>query len=765
MTKEDRPSHKKVANKDIPMKYAYIFAAASLGMLAACSGLDELDLDNKSILDEGELVEKVTFEAPSIRSLGEDGETRASLSQNGDDILFCWEATDTVGIYPDQGAQVYFSMEDGVGTNVASFDGGGWSLRKGYTYSCYYPFVGSIYLNRNAIPVSFANQQQTGLSSYKGVRFYIASEGTSSSTSGDLHFSFQMLNTVIRIKAIGLPAGTYTKLSVTTAEPLFVKDGTFGLDDMKITGKTFSNSLEIALKDFTLTETSTEANPAIIYITAAPIDLSGKEVTVRVFSDDGIYKRKTTPTRAYNAGEWNGWKLSMEKESVLYYTSLNNDIVTPANADAFGATIVSNEYVGSRGILAFDGDVTQIGDHAFENCSTLTGIEIPATVTIIGDYAFAGCSNLGSNNTPTSMTQMLHAMSPLRSGETSFIIPDGVTSIGAYAFQNCTSLTSITIPNSVTSIGEGAFYGCENLSSINIPDNVAVIGDNAFYGCGGLTSFIIPDGVTSIGSYAFQSCSGLTSIIIPENVSYIGVGAFNGCTGLTYITEYAVIPPEAGGNELFENTNDCPIYVPSASVNAYKTTAGWSNYASRIGDHFYVEMGNGMKWATTNVGAIGPDDLGNYYSWGGTMPITMPVNGSVSFNDTATAIWGGSWRMPTLEEWSALKDTDNFTWTWIPDKKGYMVESKITGYVGNKIFLPAAGVIAEPGLLYLGSEGDYWANSLRTEGSGWSLFFDSSGVFTGDYGCGGGLSVRPVFESNNIGNLENPNDSGNEINL
>jgi len=31
-----------------------------------------------------------------------------------------------------------------------------------------------------------------------------------------------------------------------------------------------------------------------------------------------------------------------------------------------------------------------------------------------------------------------------------------------------------------------------------------------------------------------------------------------------------------------ENTNNCPIYVPSASVNAYKTATNWSTYASRI---------------------------------------------------------------------------------------------------------------------------------------------------------------------------------------
>lgn len=864
------------------MKYACVLAAASLGMLAACSGLNEVDLEKDSILDDGELVERVIFEAPVIRSMGEDGETRASLNQTGDDINFLWEATDTVGIYPDQGAQVFFSMKDGVGTNVASFDGGGWALRKGSTYSSYYPFVGNMYLNRNEIPVSFVNQEQVGVSGHEGVRFYLASEGTSS-TSGALRFGFEILNTVIRIRAIGLPAGTYTKLSITTDDPMFVEKGTFGLEDMEITGKTYSNSLEISLKSFTLTETSTEANPVFIYLTSAPVNLVGKEVTVRAYSNDNVYKSIIRPANAFEAGSWGGWKCVMEQEHVIFYTSSDNNIVTPAAADAFGAAIVSNEYVGSKGILIFDDNVTQIGDNAFKNCSTLTGITIPETVTGIGDYAFDGCTNLGSPNTPVSMTQMLRAMIPFRSGETSIVIPDSVTSIGDYAFQNCTSLTSITIPNSVTSIGTGAFSGCNNLSNIDIPDSVTNLGDNLFAGCKGLTSIVIPYGVTeiddgafaecselvsvtipetvtSIGRSAFESCfkltdvmipssvtsighsafasctsltsieiptqvttiegftfwscyslvnvtipegvtsigydafdmcysltsitipnsvtaierrafaeSGLTSIVIPENVNSIAEWAFTECSALTHITVHAINPPSDVTASTFSDTNDCLIYVPSGSLNAYKTAAGWSDYASRICDHVYVEMGNGMKWATTNVGAIGPDDLGDYFAWGGTVPLYPSTNSySGSFTDTATAIWGGSWRMPTPEEWEALLDVEDYDWAWDYTRDGFTVVSKVPGYVGNTLFLPAAGTVGDEEMMGVGADGYYWSTGQCPYDAtyGWGLLFEQNiGVYMGRYVPYGGCSVRPIFESNLVGNMENPHDSGNEIDI
>ena len=177
-------------------------------MLAACSR-NEMDFQEKAVLNDGNLVEQVIFEAPDIHFLGEDGETRASLSQTGDNsIRFAWEATDTVGIFPEKGSQVFFEMATGVGTNVATFDGGGWALRENANYFCYFPFICDMKLDREAIPISFANQKQAGVSNYENVRYVLASEGKASD-SGSLRFTFSMLNTIIRIKAIGLPAGTY----------------------------------------------------------------------------------------------------------------------------------------------------------------------------------------------------------------------------------------------------------------------------------------------------------------------------------------------------------------------------------------------------------------------------------------------------------------------------------------------------------------------------------------------------------------------------
>ena len=156
-----------------------------------------------------------------------------------------------------------------------------------------------------------------------------------------------------------------------------------------------------------------------------------------------------------------------------------------------------------------------------------------------------------------------------------------VTSIGDSAFEICSSLTSITIPDSVTSIGNYAFSDCIGLTSVTIGNSVTSIGIEAFSYCYNLTKITIPDSVTSIGDYAFYGCINLTSVTIGGSVTSIGEDAFEYCSSLTSITIKATTPPTLGSGA-FEDTNDCPMYVPEESVEAYKTATNWNTYASRI---------------------------------------------------------------------------------------------------------------------------------------------------------------------------------------
>ena len=144
-----------------------------------------------------------------------------------------------------------------------------------------------------------------------------------------------------------------------------------------------------------------------------------------------------------------------------------------------------------------------------------------------------------------------------------------------------TDLVSLEIGDCVTSIGDYAFYSDSSLTGCTIGNNVISIGQEAFRSCSGLTSVDIPDSVTSIGKQAFYQCYDLRNVTIGSGITNISQSAFESCTGLTSITIEATTPPTLGSNA-FDWTDDCPIYVPSASVNTYKAASGWSTYASRI---------------------------------------------------------------------------------------------------------------------------------------------------------------------------------------
>ena len=249
------------------------------------------------------------------------------------------------------------------------------------------------------------------------------------------------------------------------------------------------------------------------------------------------------------------------------------DSVTSIGSSAFnGCSSLSSVTIGSG--------VTSISKSVFFDCRSITSVTIPDSVTSIGNYAFYDCSSLSSVTIGSSVTTIGIGAFNDCSGLTSVTIPDSVTSIGIDAFYYCTSLSSVTIGSGVTTIGNGAFNSCSGLTSVTIPDSVTNIGNSAFHDCRSITSVTIGNGVTTIGNMAFENCSGLTSVTIPNSVTSIGIEAFYGCSSLSSVTINAVTSPELGSDAFYGST--CPIYVPAASVDAYKAASGWRTYKSRI---------------------------------------------------------------------------------------------------------------------------------------------------------------------------------------
>ena len=228
--------------------------------------------------------------------------------------------------------------------------------------------------------------------------------------------------------------------------------------------------------------------------------------------------------------------------------------------------------------------VTAFGESAFTSCSHLTSATIPDGVTSIPSSCFYSCYDLSSVTIPDSVTSIGGSAFGYCNSLTSVTIPNTVTSIGGGAFSN-SGLTSVVIPNTITTIENGTFSHSRSLASVTIPDTVRTIGENAFYETG-LTSITIPNSVTSLGKNQFYQCYSLTSVALGSSVASIGESFFGRCGRLTSVTSLNTTPPtytSQYGNQLFYGVPaTCAIYVPAASVDAYKAANGWSERADYI---------------------------------------------------------------------------------------------------------------------------------------------------------------------------------------
>ena len=176
-----------------------------------------------------------------------------------------------------------------------------------------------------------------------------------------------------------------------------------------------------------------------------------------------------------------------------------------------------------------------------------------------------------------------------------------------------------------------------------------------------------------------------------------------------------------------------------------------------INGYEYVDLGLSVKWATCNVGASSPEEYGDYYAWGETEVKGRYIEGNCktwekniddikgTARDVAHVKWGGTWRMPTKDEFNEL--LDYCTWTWTT--KNGVEGGKFTSLRnGKSIFLPAAGDwdgISHSGA---GSRGRYWSSTPDVSYTQYAyyLYFDSGYRDSGWYYRYCGRSVRPVSE-------------------
>lgn len=308
-----------------------------------------------------------------------------------------------------------------------------------------------------------------------------------------------------------------------------------------------------------------------------------------------------------DAEDFTGNTPSMPADNEIWYTSTDNNVVTPTTGN-----VVSNNYSNGKGVITFDTDLSEIPEKMFYNCAALSSVTLPKSIRTIGSKAFQNCSSLSSVTMQDGVTK-INSYAFNNCVFTEITLPNTLESIANQVFASCKKLTTITIPNSVTSLDRNVFQSCDALTSVTISsDKLNSVGDSVFYSCknlkeingawassdkrcfviGGkinsfapaeLTEYTIPEGVTAIGIQAFAQYS-LERITISESVISIGPSAFYFTKSLKTIYCKATTPPALDASAF---SSPIPItgrkiYVPSESVEAYKAAANWSAYADVI---------------------------------------------------------------------------------------------------------------------------------------------------------------------------------------
>lgn len=238
--------------------------------------------------------------------------------------------------------------------------------------------------------------------------------------------------------------------------------------------------------------------------------------------------------------------------------------------------------------------VTAVAPHAFEGCTALRRVILPASLRQIGEMAFSGCTHLRQLVLPGSVARVgTLAFAKCTQLERVRMEP-GVQSLAPSCFSKCVALKRVDIPVSVSSFGGGVFFGCskqlrlygaqdaparqyaelnglafdsqswkddadlllreeedgtltvagprqEDVRRIEIPyelcgRRIGAIAPKAFFACATLEQLVIGGGVREIGESAFFGCRQLMSATFERGLEHVGDSAFAGCESLSQVT-------------------------------------------------------------------------------------------------------------------------------------------------------------------------------------------------------------------------------------
>lgn len=168
----------------------------------------------------------------------------------------------------------------------------------------------------------------------------------------------------------------------------------------------------------------------------------------------------------------------------------NDTGVTITKYKSSNLNVVIPEKIGEK-------NVTAIGEDVFSE-KGIESVYIPETVTDIQNHAFSYCESLSE----------IH-------------LPHGIEKIGSNAFRGCSGVDSIDLPETIKEIGSYAFAGCKNISEIIVPEGVEKLDLSIIYETS-VKTLHIPSTINDIVSWNGYPLS-VSEFTISENNNHFVV--------------------------------------------------------------------------------------------------------------------------------------------------------------------------------------------------------------------------------------------------
>lgn len=224
-------------------------------------------------------------------------------------------------------------------------------------------------------------------------------------------------------------------------------------------------------------------------------------------------------------------------------------------------------------------DLKAIPDEALQGHQALTVIHLPATATTINSSAFFNCPQLTTVDGCEHVKEIGSSAFADCPKLANFPFGNEINSIDYNAFYNCTSLPkTLVMSATLTTISSNVFYNSSvRIFDLSLCTLTGWISDNTFGDC---TSLLLPEnGDYNLSCNALKDAQ-LTELRLPAAVNSLSCeNTLPTTLERLYVSR---IEPIGVDNNAFKNIDfdNCTLYVPVGSKEAYEAATGWSNFTN-----------------------------------------------------------------------------------------------------------------------------------------------------------------------------------------